>query len=66
MYPDEFDDENYVDLDDDEELDQCPEGLIASSGKLKVIKRLVTQWRKEGHKFIIFSQFVKSLEIIEA
>ena len=55
-----------MDLEDDEELDQCPEGLIASCGKFKVIQRLVMQWRKEGHKFIIFSEHKTPLKIIDA
>lgn len=39
--------------------------LLASSGKLQVVNQLVPRLVKEGHKVLIFSQFTKTLDLVE-
>eukprot|EP00605_Chrysophyceae_sp_TOSAG23-4_P000663 GSChrysophyteH1.ASY1.ANO1.745.1 assembled CDS len=39
--------------------------LSNSSGKLKMLDRLLQTLRKEGHRCVIFSQFTKMLDLIE-
>lgn len=41
------------------------EVLLSTSGKLKVLQSLVPPLIKKGHKVLIFSQFVKMLDLIE-
>ena len=60
----EFDDENYIDADSDE-LEQCPEGIVWSSGKLTLVCELVKSWKRQGLKFLIFSEFKWPLDLIE-
>lgn len=39
-------------------------GLIASSGKMMLLDRLLTKLKPDGHRVLIFSQMVKMLDII--
>ena len=39
-------------------------GLIASSGKMMLIDRLLTKLKKDNHRVLIFSQMVKMLDIL--
>ena len=39
--------------------------LAASSGKLKMLDRLLMVLKREGHRAVIFSQFTKMLDLIE-
>ncbi|QLQ80543.1 hypothetical protein HG537_0D05440 [Torulaspora globosa] len=41
------------------------EVLLSTSGKLKVLQSLVPPLIKKGHKVLVFSQFVKMLDLIE-
>ncbi|CCH60967.1 hypothetical protein TBLA_0D04710 [Henningerozyma blattae CBS 6284] len=41
------------------------EDLIKSSGKIQVLNQLVPDLIRQGHKVIIFSQFAKTLELLE-
>ncbi|KAF2457897.1 SNF2 family N-terminal domain-containing protein [Lineolata rhizophorae] len=40
-------------------------GAGNKSGKMQVVKALITQWRKEGHKTLLFSQHRITLDILE-
>jgi chromodomain-helicase-DNA-binding protein 1 len=39
-------------------------GLIASSGKMMLLDRLLTKLKKDNHRVLIFSQMVKMLDIL--
>ena len=39
--------------------------LASSSGKLKMLDRLLQNLKEEGHRAVIFSQFTSMLDIIE-
>ncbi|KAL3428056.1 SNF2 superfamily protein [Phlyctema vagabunda] len=39
-------------------------GLIASSGKMMLLDRLLTKLKRDGHRVLIFSQMVKMLDIL--
>jgi len=39
-------------------------GLIATSGKMVLLDKLLPKLRKEGHKVLIFSQMVRMLDVI--
>lgn len=45
--------------------DMTLEVLLSTSGKLQVLQKLVPPLVKKGHKVLIFSQFVKMLDLIE-
>ncbi|KAG5190171.1 P-loop containing nucleoside triphosphate hydrolase protein [Tribonema minus] len=42
-----------------------PETLVAASGKLALLDRLLTKLRKQGHKVLVFSQMTSMLSILE-
>ena len=35
------------------------------SGKLKVLREMLTMWKAQGHKYLVFSQTRQVLDIIE-
>jgi len=35
------------------------------SGKMLVLKHVLEQWRKEGHKCLVFSQGTQMLDVLE-
>ncbi|KAL9180108.1 hypothetical protein ACHAXT_008078 [Thalassiosira profunda] len=39
--------------------------LIEKSGKLQVLSKILPLWKKQGHKVIIFTQWRKTLQIIQ-
>lgn len=47
-----------------ERRDDQLKGLIASSGKMMLLDRLLTKLKKDGHRVLIFSQMVKMLDIL--
>jgi chromodomain-helicase-DNA-binding protein 7 len=49
------------------ELDRqrVEKGLIASSGKMVLIDKLLPKLRREGHKVLIFSQMIRVLDLLE-
>ncbi|KAH3676332.1 hypothetical protein WICPIJ_009142 [Wickerhamomyces pijperi] len=49
----------------DDEDSMSFEELLASSGKLQVVNQLVPRLLKENHKVLIFSQFTKTLDLVE-
>jgi len=54
------DEDNAIaDLSDDEEQ------LVQSSGKLEVLAQILPLWKKQGHRVLIFSQWTKTLDIIQ-
>ncbi|GMH68487.1 hypothetical protein TrRE_jg12733, partial [Triparma retinervis] len=40
------------------------QGLVASSGKMVLLDKLLPKLKKEGHKVLIFSQMVRMLDVI--
>eukprot|EP00624_Nannochloropsis_granulata_P004847 evm.model.NODE_343_length_10043_cov_29.451559.3 len=40
-------------------------GLVASSGKMVLVDKLLPKLRREGHKVLIFSQMIKVLDLLE-
>jgi len=42
-----------------------PHSLIEASGKLKLLDRMLTRLRKDGHRVLIFSQMTEVLSILE-
>lgn len=58
------------DNDDDEELSytdewDANEGIVERSGKLEVLSKILPLWHKQGHRVLIFCQWVKMLNIIQ-
>eukprot|EP00808_Paulinella_micropora_P030077 g69080.t1 len=45
--------------------DEWYEEMIRSSGKLKILDKLLVKMKKEGHRVLIFSLFTKMLNILE-
>ncbi|GAX74493.1 hypothetical protein CEUSTIGMA_g1942.t1 [Chlamydomonas eustigma] len=41
------------------------QALISNSGKLELVDRMVSQLIKEGHRILIYSQFTRTLDILE-
>ncbi|XP_057659783.1 lymphoid-specific helicase-like [Diorhabda carinulata] len=54
-----------LDPDADEKTLLINEDLICSSGKLMVLDQLLPRLKKDGHKVLIFSTLVMSLDLIE-
>jgi chromodomain-helicase-DNA-binding protein 1 len=48
----------------EERRDQMLKGLIASSGKMMLLDRLLSKLKKDNHRVLIFSQMVKMLDIL--
>ncbi|CAH0481126.1 unnamed protein product [Peronospora belbahrii] len=74
-YEDEEDsDERYTDiaglLDDpeDEKIDESnePFGAVSASGKMVVLRKVLTIWKKQGHRVLIFTQTRCMLDILES
>ena len=42
-----------------------PEAIVTSSGKLKLMDRMLTRLRQDGHKVLVFSQMTRMLDIME-
>lgn len=53
--------------DDDSGLEEITdeESIIESSGKLEVLAKILPLWKKQGHRVLIFSQWKKTLDIIQ-
>jgi len=53
--------------DDDSLLDELAdeESLVESSGKMEVLAKILPLWKKQGHRVLIFSQWKKTLDIIQ-
>jgi ATP-dependent DNA helicase len=47
------------------DVEETTEHLVESSGKLKLLDRMLRHFFKHGHKVLIFSQFTSMLDIIE-
>eukprot|EP00944_MAST-04C_sp_MAST-4C-sp1_P011401 g11401.t1 len=47
------------------DVEETTEHLVSSSGKLKLLDRMLRHFFKDGHKVLIFSQFTTMLDIIE-
>ena len=47
------------------DVEETTEHLVSSSGKLKLLDRMLRHFFKHGHKVLIFSQFTTMLDIIE-
>ena len=62
---------NDIDLDDEDEPDyldnarEAQESLTERSGKLEVLSKILPLWHKQGHRVLIFCQWVKMLNIIQ-
>jgi SNF2 family DNA or RNA helicase len=54
-------------MDDEAEQEEAAraEGLVSSSGKLKLLDRMLIQLKKEGHRVLLFSQMTSMLDILE-
>ncbi|KAG5188935.1 SNF2 family N-terminal domain-containing protein, partial [Tribonema minus] len=44
--------------------ERLTKGLVQSSGKMVLLDKLLTKLRREGHKVLLFSQFIGMLDII--
>ena len=42
------------------------DGYTGGSGKMGLLSDLITEYLEQGHRILIFSQFVKALEAVEA
>jgi DNA excision repair protein ERCC-6 len=41
------------------------DSIVEGSGKLEVLAKILPLWKKQGHRFLIFSQWKKTLDIIQ-
>eukprot|EP00300_Choanocystis_sp_HF-7_P014392 c18676_g1_i1.p1 GENE.c18676_g1_i1~~c18676_g1_i1.p1 ORF type:complete len:860 (+),score=196.90 c18676_g1_i1:1063-3642(+) len=57
---------NHSDLVDESELFKIPDyGNPARSGKLLVLQKILTTWKTQGHRVLVFSQSKPLLDILE-
>ena len=42
-----------------------PEAIVTSSGKFKLLDRMLTRMKADGHKVLVFSQMTRMLDIME-
>ncbi|CAD7973208.1 unnamed protein product [Amoebophrya sp. A25] len=58
-----------LDFEEDEDgsvpLDQSQEGLMEAGAKVKLIRTLCNRWRREGRRFLIFSESKKFLDLLD-
>ena len=47
------------------DVEETTEHLVQSSGKLKLLDRMLRYFFEHGHKVLIFSQFTSMLDILE-
>ena len=57
-YSSEGENSSMDDLTDDE-------SIVESSGKLEVLAKILPLWKQQGHRVLIFSQWKKTLDIIQ-
>ena len=48
----------------DQEVDITTEEIITASGKMVMLDRLLEKLKKKGHRVVIFSQYTRTLDII--
>ena len=41
------------------------DSIVESSGKLEVLAKILPLWKKQGHRVLIFSQWKKTLDVIQ-
>lgn len=56
---------NLTDSDDDESVLDDLESLVARSGKLELLSRILPSFYEQGHRVLIFCQWRKTLNIIQ-
>ena len=44
--------------------DDCTEEIVTASGKMVVLDRLLTKLKAKGHRVVIFSQYTRTLDIL--
>jgi DNA excision repair protein ERCC-6 len=49
----------------DDDMNGDVESLVERSGKLEVLSKILPLWHKQGHRVLIFCQWVKMLNIIQ-
>ncbi|KAE8230651.1 hypothetical protein CF326_g4344, partial [Tilletia indica] len=54
-----------VELENEQQLANAQQRLVDASGKLQLLQRLLRKLKAGGHRALLFSQFVISLDIVE-